>query len=254
MTKRPDIDIIGSSVPFSGSTAGPGSKFRGRYTLYNRPTNSAFTTNFVVTYYYCTSTTVASCTTNLGSQTITQNFNSGQAYTYTSMELTLPANAINGTRYIRALADRTNAVIEGNENNNDDFDPISVTGARPDLLITASTVPASGSTAGHNSAFTARYTIRNNTAQGFTTNFVVQFFSCLTAATTSCTPIGTQAVSDNFNGFQSRTYTSPTLRLPNTVVYGTRYIRTLGRFDKHHRRDQRKQQQRLRPDLCFNST
>ena len=211
-------------MPSSGATTGPGSKFRGRYTITNLSGTSAFTTNFVVTYYYCTSTTVASCSaTPIGSQTITEDFNSGHTYTYTSIELTLPANATNGLRYIRAFADSGRAVTERNEGNNDDFDAIFISSSQPDLSVTASSV--SGSTAGHNSAFTTRYTLRNGTAQAFTTNFVVRFYYCPAANTTGCVVIGAQSIANNFAGNQSQTFTSPTLRIPSSAQPGSRRLR-----------------------------
>jgi len=223
VTTRPDLSFSASTVPYSGSTALPGSKFTGRYTVVNGSKTSAFSTNFVVRYYYCATTSASSCT-YLAAQTITKNFNAGTSYTFNSPTLTMPSSAKAGTRYIRAWVDSTNAVKESKETNNVDMDPITV-GGPADLVVDYSAVPFSGSTAGAGSTFTARYRIRNSGVSTVTANFYTYFYFCVAASSSGCVLLGKQAVSTNFASKQAATFTSPTLKIPVTAFAGTRYIR-----------------------------
>ena len=225
VTAAPDISFTASTVPYSGSTAGPGANFRGRYTIRNASTGVYFSTNFTVRYYYCTSASATACT-SLGTQAIYNNFSPGESYSFTSPNLVMPSTAAAGTRYIRAFVDSTNAVTETNETNNNDYDAITVTGAAtPDLTVTGSTVPYTGTTTGPGSTFTARYNV--TAANGpVTTNFSVNFYYCnYNNSTYGCTALGTQVITSNFTKGQTQTFTSQTLTLPSSATNGTRYIR-----------------------------
>ena len=225
VTSTSDLYFTASTVPYSGSTAGPGANFRGRYTIRNATTGVYFSTNFVVRYYYCPGASTTGCV-SLGTQTITNNFSPGESYSFTSPNLTMPSSATAGTRYIRAFVDSTNVVGESNENNNNDYDAITVTGATtPDLTVSASTVPYTGATTGPGSTFTARYTI--TAANGaVSNNFTVNFYYCTyNNSTYGCTGLGQQAITSTFTAGQSLSFTSQTLTLPSSATNGTRYIR-----------------------------
>ena len=224
-SSQPDLQVTASTVPYSGSTAGPGSTFRGRYTIRNATTGVYFSTNFAVRYYYCPAASATGCT-YLTSQTITNNFSSGESHTFNSPTLTMPSSATAGTRYIRAFVDGNANVTESNETNNNDYDAITVTGVgTPDLQVTSSTVPHSGSTAGPGSTFTARYNITAANA-AVTTNFSVRFYYCpYNNQTWGCVTLSTQSITSNFTAGQTQTFTSQTLTMPSSATNGTRYIR-----------------------------
>jgi len=225
VTDYPDLSILSSTVPFTGSTAGPGSSFTGRYCIYNDAGKSAVYNSFVVRYWYCPNNNSTGCT-QIGQQTITSDIMSGSSYCYTSTTLTLPSTVTGGTHYIRAMADATNTVIEDDATNNDDYDSVYVgSGTLPDLTADNLTVPLSGTVSGAGSTFTMQSRVVNNSTAAFTTTFSVGYYYCVTQATTQCTQIGTQTVTQNFAGNGSLFVTSPTLTIPDTAVYGNAYIR-----------------------------
>ncbi len=225
VTAGPDLYFTASTVPYSGTTTGPGATFRGRYTIRNSTSGTYFSTNFQVRYYYCPGASTTGCV-SLGTQNIYNNFSPGESYSFTSPTLTMPSSATAGTRYIRAFVDSTNAVGEKVETNNNDYDAITVTGAgTPDLRVTASTVPYTGATTGPGSTFTARYTVTAYNA-AVSTNFTVRFYYCTyNGYTSGCTSLGTQSITSNFNKNQSLSFTSGTLTMPSNASNGTRYIR-----------------------------
>ena len=96
----------------------------------------------------------------------------------------------------------------------------------PDLRVTSSTVPKTGSTAGHGSTFTAEYKV---TAyhEPVSKSFDVSFYYCQSYTASNCTYIGKQTITDAFKANQTRTYNSPKLTMPATAAVSTyRYIRT----------------------------
>jgi len=221
---RPDLSITSSSVPYSGNTNGTGSVFTGRYTVTNTASTSRNTGDFVMRYYYCPNKGTTGCV-QLGDQTVTTNLDSGKSTTFNSISLTLPAGVSSGARYIRAFVDATTKVAESNETNNDDYDEIKIISGDPDLKITSTSAPATGSTAGAGSSFTASAVVQNANGSSFTTDFYMYYYYCLSTSASSCVQIGSLLVTDNFAGNQSRTITSPKLVMPDTAQYGSGYIR-----------------------------
>ncbi len=225
VTKTPDLYFTASTVPQTGSTAKAGDKFTGRYTIRNSYSGTAFTTDFYVSYYYCTSTSATSCT-YLTNQKITANFNPGTYYSFNSTSLTMPAAVKPGYAYIRAFVDSTNVIKETSEANNNDYDQILVGGSGSvDLIVSASSVPLSGSTAGAGSTFTASYTLKNTGKGVVTNNFYTYFYYCPGSSSSGCKYLGNQYITTNFGGGQSTKFTSPTLTMPNSAAVGSRYIR-----------------------------
>ena len=224
VSTRPDLSFSSGTVPYSGNTNGPGSKFTARYTLQNGAKTSYFSTNFYVRYYYCPTKSATGCT-YLSYNYIYTNFNAGTSASFTSPTLTLPSSVKNGVGYIRAVADAGKAVTESNENNNDLYSAIAIGSSDPDLRVDSTTVPFGGTTNGSGSTFSARYRVVNAGTGAVNQAFAVAFYYCPGASTTGCTSLGTQAITTKLAGGASLFVTSPTLTLPDTVVYGTRYVR-----------------------------
>ena len=169
----PDLRITSSTVPKTGATAAAGSTFTAEYkiTSYSAAVSKAFD----VSFYYCSSTSVSSCT-YLAKQTVSDAFKANQTRTYNSPTLTMPNNAAIGTRYIRTFVDSANVIAETSDANNNDFDSVSVT-ALPDLSITAATIPSTGATTGPGSKFTAKYTLSNSAKSSMIyANFYMRYY------------------------------------------------------------------------------
>ena len=137
-----------------------------------------------------------------------------------------PSATPGSTRYMVGHVDYNNRVYEGsttNENDNKRSDSFQIIQSDPNLDITNVTVLTTG-TVGAGSSIGVRYTIRNRLAS-FTTNFSVRIYYCSTRTTTSCFALGSAfSVTENFSVNETRTETR-TVTLPNSVVYGARYIR-----------------------------
>ena len=221
---KPDLYVGATSVPYSGTTTGPGAKFKGRYRIYNKASTSKVVTDFSVDFYYCPSNTTTGCV-KIGTQKITTDINTGSygGYFYTP-DLTLPTTVKTGTRYIRFVVDSGGAVVESDETNNNYYDAITVSSQQPDLTIIAATAPASGTLTGAGSKFTVKSTV-NCSGSKVSTNFDMHYYYCTSNAATSCTQIGTQAIVYDFKANESKEFISSLLTLPNTAVYGKGYIR-----------------------------
>lgn len=131
VSAKPDLSFDAAKVPESGSTTAAGSKFTAGYTVANKATTSGVSTNFTVSYAYCSSTAASSCTP-IGDQVIVQNVDSGAAISFTTPVLALPSSASTGTRYIRAKLDSKDDVSEASESNNELYSAITVGGAAAD--------------------------------------------------------------------------------------------------------------------------
>jgi subtilase family serine protease len=219
---RPDLLVDITTVPYTGSVSNQGDTFTVRYRVRNQR-NVGFTTNFNVTFYYCTSNTTASCTTTLGSQAISTNFGpNGTAY-FNSSTLKLPASATPGTRYIRFFVDSGAAVAETDETNNNTFATITVLN-RPDLTVNNTVAPLTGTTE-VGKTFTVRGRVNNISAVGFSTDFYVYYYYCPAKNTSGCTLLGSNLITNNMAGNSFVDVTSSNLTLPLSAQAGTRYIR-----------------------------
>jgi MYXO-CTERM domain-containing protein len=224
-TSRPDLYVYSSSAPASGSTAGHGSQFTAIGNVRNLYEN--MTTDFSLRYYYCaTNTYSASTCVFLSNNWVTDDFTPGQIRSYTSPTLTLPPTAEVGNRYIMLRADGTGTVTEADETNNDQFNLITVT-TLPDLDITASTVPLTGSTNNPGAQFTAQYTVTNDDlTSAVTASFTMAYAYCPTClSNTGCIALGTQTITQDIVSGGSYTFTSPSLTIPASATTGTHCIR-----------------------------
>ena len=222
VTTRPDLYVHKASVPYTGSVASAGASFTVRPTIYNKTKTSRVEQNFSVRYYYCPTAGPTGCV-SLGSEQRPNDLNSGQGFTYTSIALALPANAQNGTRYIRIFVDESNGVSESDEGNNNLYKAITVTKGATDLSFSASAAPASGSTAHHGAAFSVSSTVQNGSSNLLNIPFYISYAYCPAAVDAGCTALGSTYVKDSFTAGQARTYTA-NLALPSTALYGTGYV------------------------------
>jgi MYXO-CTERM domain-containing protein len=224
VTTLPDLSLTAATVPTTPGLLNPGSQFTGSYTIGNANNTSQVSTDFGVRYWYCPNANPTGCTL-LTTQTITQDILSGGTYSYTSVNLTIPAGAQAGQRYLRAIVDATGVVNEGNEGNNERYDPIWIGSGAPDLTVNNVVAPFSGSVAGAGSTFTVRYQLVNTTQYSLSTDFWVRFFYCPMSGPVGCTSLGTQFITNNFGPAGTYTATSGTLTMPIDAMIGTRYIR-----------------------------
>ncbi len=144
VTALPDLSVQSSVVPLSGSVASAGATFTARYQIRNAASTSAFTTDFTVAVHFCPSNGPAGCAL-LGQTPMTTDFLSGQTNPLNTIQLSVPLSATPGTHYIRGVIDSGNAVAEGDETNNERYDPITVGSAAPDLLVKSFTATVTGS-------------------------------------------------------------------------------------------------------------
>ena len=226
---RPDLYFLPqyTYVPYTGSTAAVGSSFTGYYYIYNKANTSKLTADFYVHYYYCPGQTPAGCI-SLGAQSINTDINSGSNIKVKTIALAIPAAAQNGKGYIRAHVDSTDAIVESNETNNNDYDEILVTDNPADLLVPTITAPYSGSSAYTGASFTARYVLQNSTKAKYNLNrdFRVYFYWCTSQTASACTYMTYTTVKDDFLIGQARTYYQ-TLTVPVTATYGDSWIRVV---------------------------
>ncbi len=122
-------------MPATGSAAMPGDTFTATYSLLNTMATSAFSTNFMVSYYLCSSLGTTSCVL-LGISPVLQNFLSGGTLGLSSPTLTIPKLTKAGAYYVRAFVDSGGKVAESNEGNNNRYDMITVgSKLKPDLYF-----------------------------------------------------------------------------------------------------------------------
>lgn len=222
-TAKPDLYFNSASIN-SGSTSAAGSTFTLDYVL--RTNYESFATNFYTYFYYCPTTSSSGCT-DLGHQQIFTNFSEGTSYSFTSPTLTLPPHVKYGSRYLLIRADALGDIDERYETNNSRTIPITIT-ARPDLHIDSSTVPYTGDTIGSGSTFTGRITLGNSpeTSQ-LEDNFAVHYHLCHTNDDSSCTLLGGQTLIQDISPGSTLSYSTLSLTIPDSVVRGTRYLRTV---------------------------
>ena len=221
----PDLTVSASTVPFTGNTTTVGSTFTGQYTILNSAKTSRLTGSFAVRYFYCPGATTTGCI-KIADQTVTplKGIDAGGTYQYTSTTLTMPPGIKNGKRYIMAHVNFDGKVNESVITNNTDYDDITVSAVPSDLKI-VSTKEGSGSTAYAGAEFTFQCGVKNDSKNSVSNSFQIYYYYCTAQSKTTCTKLGSTAVSDPFSAGQTRTYSSAKLTLPAAVLPGTGYIR-----------------------------
>jgi MYXO-CTERM domain-containing protein len=218
-SEKADLQFTSSNVPTSGGSLAAGATFTGRYSVRNN--GGATKIDFTVQYFYCTTTGSTGCT-SLGKQTITKDLNKGENYYFTSISLKLPTNAATGTRYIRAIVDADKKVVETNENNNVDVDSISVTPARPDLVVESLSIAPTAAKQGGKVVVT--YKVKNNgtaTARNFRIRL---YYSDNNYITTRDVYLNAQQTITSLAAGASSAAFKSTITVPGNASLGTRYI------------------------------
>lgn len=118
-----DLTITILHLPHTGATMA-GAPFTIRFRIHTAGIG-LMREDFMVEYDYCT----FGCST-LGKQVITMDLAAGSSHTFDSMELALPADALNGVYFIEVKVDSTDRVKETREDNNTASQTIMVTGGR----------------------------------------------------------------------------------------------------------------------------
>ena len=138
---RPELTLTALSVPATGATGRP-------LAITNTVRNSGIApaTAFTVRFYLSSDDTLDAGDTLLGSRTIASLAASASSPAVTS--LTIPANTSAPDTYrVIAVVDADNQQTELDETNNTTVSaPVAISLYRPDLVVTALTLPATGAT------------------------------------------------------------------------------------------------------------
>ena len=94
----------------------------------------------------------------------------------------------------------------------------------PDLTITATTAPSSGSTDKAGDSFEVKYTVRC-WHEGVTSDFYVHFLHCPSATPYACVKIGEKKITSSFSAGQSKDFTQSGLVVPASAAVGASYVR-----------------------------
>jgi subtilase family serine protease len=208
---KPDL-VINSISAISGTS---GSSLNFTYKIKNE--GSATANSSKTGFYLSTDTALDSADTYLGSDTV-----NSLAVGITSTEsasLALASTIKSGNYYLIAKADSGNTIIESNENNNIDYQAITITATTKADLITSSITATSG-IAGTNFNFT--YKIKNQgtvSAGGSSTRF---YLSKNTTFDTADIYLGSDAVNSLAVGITSTE--SASVALGSTLISGTYYL------------------------------
>ncbi|RMG49204.1 MAG: hypothetical protein D6723_14170 [Acidobacteria bacterium] len=138
-----------------------------------------------------------------------------------TVNVTIPATAPSGTRFIGVIVDSGNAVSESNEANNTAMVPITVTAAQPDLVVTNLSVTPTSADAGDQVSITFTITNQGSGSAGPSTQEVR--FSDDPTIDASDILMATAPVSDLLPG-ESQIITLGGVPIPTSATQGTRYI------------------------------
>ena len=221
----PDLSVDNTSAPHTGSMSHAGATFTARCRVRNK-TSAALTQDFNLNYYYCLTSGSTACAF-LGQKKVTNNLAGNSTLYVNSPSLTLPVTATLGTGYLRFFVDGTDLILETNEGNNDTYHLFKLT-AKPDLLVSKATVPASGSVATPGAKFTVSYIVKNQSnTSAFSTSFWAACYYCPGLSASGCSLLGKQKVQNAFNSGATYVVNTNTLTMPATASPGMRYVRVL---------------------------
>lgn len=211
----PNLKVVNLNV--TPTSIGQGQQATIQYMLGNNGNMDA--SGFKVAFYFSNDSIINSSDTLLATVDITTvpaTTNLG----YMSVQVTIPAGAMLGTRYVGAIADSMNAVVENDESDNDYSALVSIVGA-PDLTVTLLTVTPTTSTAG--GEIEVSYTVTNSGASPcgeFTTRL---YFSDDPTINDADTKLAHDRKTTLAAGATTGTVVAM-LNLPATALAGSRYI------------------------------
>ncbi len=212
-------DLIETSVSNPPSSASSGGSFSATDTVKNQGSGSAGSS--ITSFYLSTDTAKGGGDILLTGSRSVPSLAINETNTGTIV-VTIPSSTASGSYYLLACADDTNVVAESNESNNciASATKVSVTGASPDLTVSAVTAPAS---AGPGQTITVGATTKNSgtvAAPASTTYFYLSANSSLDTAVD--TYLGSRAVPALAAGATNTGTISVTL--PGSMATATWYI------------------------------
>lgn len=206
-----DMNSAVTVVPAGGTT--------GTLThLATNPTNGTANKSFVFNVYLSTNDNIETTDTLLSTQSYNWNFAALGSVTVNMVPVTIPSNTPPGNYYLGVIYD---SATDGNSANNDTdgWDAVAITVTKPDLDVTAFSVPAS---ARPGDTITASNTVQNiGTAAAGSFRLGI-YFSSDSTCNTSDTLIGSRTIASLSAGASSAANTSATI--PSGAAIGTRYV------------------------------
>jgi len=211
----PNLQVVNLTV--DPPSIGQGQKATLEYMLGNN--GNMDTSAFKVGFYFSEDSVVNASDTLLATvdiQTIAATTNLGEM----TVEVTIPTGASLGTRYIGAIADPTNAVVENNESDNSNSVLVSIVAA-PDLTVTALTV--SPTTAVPGGDVEISYTVTNQGASPTGTFTTRLYYSDDAVITAGDTALSHERETTLAAGSTTGTVVA-VVKLPATASPGSRYV------------------------------
>ena len=186
--------------------------------LATNATNGTANKNFVFNVYLSTNDNIETTDTLLSVQNYNWNFGALGSVTVNMVPVTIPSNTPPGNYYLGVIYDNA---TDGNTANNDSdgWDAVAITVTKPDLDVTAFSVPAS---AQPGDVIAASNTVQNIGSAAAGSFRVGIYFSSDATCNTSDTLIGSRTIASLAAGASSAANTPATI--PSGAAVGTRYI------------------------------
>lgn len=210
----PNIDLVIQS-PYSPATGSAGGQISPYCYIYNQGNTSAATSN--VGYYLSANTVYDVSDVYLGSTT-GSSLTAGTS-SYRSSTITIPSSTLPGSYYIIFYADYSNVETESNENNNTNYDNITIYTPSIDLVIQSPYSPATA-TAG-NSISVNCYIYNQGTTSSSSSN-VGYYLSSDATWDAGDTYLNYSTGGSLASG--SSSYKGATVTIPSSTLPGSYYI------------------------------
>jgi hypothetical protein len=186
--------------------------------LATNATNGTANGNWVYRVYLSANDNIDTADTLLSTQNYNWNFGALGSVTVNMVQVTIPSNTPPGNYYLGLIYDNA---TDGNTSNNDTdgWDAVAITVTKPDLDITALSVPAS---AVPGDGINVSNTVRNNGTGSSGPFRVGLYYSTNNVCSTGDTLIGSRAVGSLGAGVSSVAITPATI--PAGATPGTAYV------------------------------
>lgn len=186
--------------------------------LASNPTNGAANGNWTYRVYLSTNDNIETTDTLLSTQNYNWNFAALGSVTVNMVQVTIPSNTPPGSYFLGLIYDNA---TDGNSSNNDTdgWDAVPITVTKPDLDITAVSVPASAQPGDHVTVSNTVQNIGNANSGNFRVGL---YFSNDSTCSTADTLMTTRAVGSLAPGASSAANTA--VAIPAAAALGTRYV------------------------------
>jgi subtilase family serine protease len=215
-----DPDLQVSTLTINPTTQIPGQPVTATYQVKNAGACPA--NNFLLRFYYSADNLITTTDTYLNQEVTVTSLAAGATSTSATVNVTVPAAAQTGSRYIGAIVDYNTLVTESNETNNTASAALTVVGSTtPDLVM--GSWSATATSTGSGATFPITYVVQNTggVAAGA---FVVRFYYGDSTSTTNLTQLGTDVAFASLAATASTTPQTFNVTLPANVLNGTRYL------------------------------